>query len=108
MLGFLLVVSASMRKRERCMASIHVDQAILPEEGHRTRRAATFFMFSRFRCLCRVSVSERYTHDVIALAAFGFDADSLRATEDRPSVSFEAMRSIIAAIMRLLMDPLSM
>ncbi len=54
------------------------------------------------------SCPDRYTHDVIALAAFGFDADSLRATEDRPSVSFQAMHTIVSAGMRLLMDPLSM
>eukprot|EP00752_Nemacystus_decipiens_P003174 g2937.t1 len=55
-----------------------------------------------------VQTFERFTHDVVALAAFGFDADSLRATNDRPSVSFQAMRTIIDSIMRLVMDPLSM
>lgn len=55
-----------------------------------------------------VQTFEHYTHDVVALAAFGFDADSVRATEDRPSVSFEAMGSIASAIMKLVMDPVSM
>ena len=47
-----------------------------------------------FSLLFVLTILERYTHDVIALAAFGFDADSVQATEDRPSVSFEAMRMI--------------
>ncbi|CAN0228567.1 unnamed protein product [Pylaiella littoralis] len=51
---------------------------------------------------------ERYTHDVIALTAFAIDADSVRATKDRPCVSFEAMRGITGAIMALLMNPLAM
>eukprot|EP00752_Nemacystus_decipiens_P003173 g2936.t1 len=54
-----------------------------------------------------VETFERYTHDVVALAAFGFDADSLRATEDQPSVSFQAMRLIIAAMMKLMLDPVA-
>lgn len=54
------------------------------------------------------SISAHYTHDVIALAAFGFDTDSTRATEDRPSVSFQAMRMITTAFMKLAMDPLAM
>eukprot|EP00903_Cladosiphon_okamuranus_P007588 g7361.t1 len=55
-----------------------------------------------------VETFERYTHDVIALAGFGFDADSVRSTKDRSSVSFDAMRKVVAAFMRLLLDPLSM
>lgn len=55
-----------------------------------------------------LSVSEHYTHDVIALAAFAFDADSVRATKDHPSVSFAAMRKIADAIMALILDPLAM
>lgn len=54
------------------------------------------------------SVAERYTHDVIALAAFGIDADSLRATEDRPCVSYQAMGQLVAAAMALTVDPLMM
>lgn len=55
-----------------------------------------------------VSVTEHYTHDVIALAAFAFDADSVRATKDHPCVSIDAMRRLADAIMALLMDPLAM
>lgn len=50
----------------------------------------------------------RYTHDAIALSGFGFDADSVRATKDRPSVSFEAMGAIVEAALALSVDPLSM
>ncbi|CAM9729929.1 unnamed protein product [Ectocarpus sp. 4 AP-2014] len=50
----------------------------------------------------------RYTHDAIALSGFGFDADSVRATKDRPSVSFEAMGAIIEAALSLSVDPLAM
>ncbi|CAM9573088.1 unnamed protein product, partial [Scytosiphon promiscuus] len=52
-------------------------------------------------------IFERFTHDVIALAGFGFDADSVRATADRPSVSYQAMGNILEALMALLMDPLT-
>jgi len=45
---------------------------------------------------------------VIALAGFGFDADSVRATRDRPCVSFEAMDDLVVAFMKLIMDPLAM
>ncbi|CAN0022014.1 unnamed protein product, partial [Ectocarpus fasciculatus] len=50
----------------------------------------------------------RYTHDVISLSGFGFDADSVRATKDRPSVSFEAMGRIVEAALALSVDPLTM
>ncbi|CAN0178058.1 unnamed protein product, partial [Ectocarpus fasciculatus] len=50
----------------------------------------------------------RYTHDVIALSGFGFDADSVRATKDRPSVSFDAMGRIVEAFLALSVDPLAM
>ncbi|CAN0394924.1 unnamed protein product, partial [Ectocarpus sp. 12 AP-2014] len=50
----------------------------------------------------------RYTHDAIALSGFGFDADSVRATKDRPSVSFEAMGAIFEAALALSVDPLAM
>ncbi|CBJ30458.1 cytochrome P450 [Ectocarpus siliculosus] len=50
----------------------------------------------------------RYTHDAIALSGFGFDADSVRATKDRPSVSFEAMGAIVEAALALSVDPLAM
>ncbi|CAN0057062.1 unnamed protein product [Scytosiphon promiscuus] len=53
-----------------------------------------------------VPTFERYTHDVTALAAFGFDADSLRATEERPCVSLNAMNKIATAGMALTVDPL--
>lgn len=65
------------------------------------------FMPSRSRSFVRSLVTERYTHDVVALAAFGFDADSLNATEDRPCVSFQAMHNIIAAMMKLMLDPIA-
>eukprot|EP00903_Cladosiphon_okamuranus_P020514 g18832.t1 len=54
-----------------------------------------------------VGTFERYTHDVIALAAFGFDSDSLRETDERPSTSFQALRMIIAAMMKLMLDPVA-
>ncbi|CAM9835267.1 unnamed protein product [Ectocarpus fasciculatus] len=50
----------------------------------------------------------RYTHDVIALSGFGFDADSVRATKDHPSMSFEAMDAIFEAALALSVDPLAM
>ncbi|CAM9461272.1 unnamed protein product [Ectocarpus fasciculatus] len=50
----------------------------------------------------------RYTHDVIALSGFGFDADSVRATKDRSSVSFDAMGAIFEAALALSVDPLAM
>ncbi len=53
------------------------------------------------------SVSERYTHDVVALAACGFDSDSLRDTEERPSTAFRSLRVIIAAMMKLMLDPVA-
>ena len=52
--------------------------------------------------------ADNYTHDVIALAGFGFDADSVRATKDRPCISFEAMNDLVIAFMKLIMDPLAM
>ncbi|CAN0250653.1 unnamed protein product, partial [Scytosiphon promiscuus] len=55
-----------------------------------------------------VHTFERYTHDVIALAAFGFDADSVRATRERPCVSFDAMSKVVAAAIALFTDPLMM
>ncbi|CAN0553677.1 unnamed protein product, partial [Ectocarpus sp. 12 AP-2014] len=41
-------------------------------------------------------------------SGFGFDADSVRATKDRPSVSFEAMGAMFEAALALSVDPLAM
>lgn len=76
-------------------------------------RAKTCDLLTPFRSGCHPPpsadlVTECYSHDVIALVAFGFDADSVRATDDCPSVSFQAMRAVVAALMKLAFDPLSM
>ncbi|CAM9435860.1 unnamed protein product [Hapterophycus canaliculatus] len=55
-----------------------------------------------------VDTFDRFTHDVIALASFGFDADSVRATKDRPCASFEVTGKIVDALMALLIDPIAM
>ena len=51
---------------------------------------------------------ERFTHDCVALAAFGLDADSLRATKGAPCPSFDCMETILKAFMALILKPLSM
>eukprot|EP00752_Nemacystus_decipiens_P014601 g13003.t1 len=50
----------------------------------------------------------RFAHDVIALAAFGVDVDSVSATVETPCESFDAMESKTYAVDKLLLKPLDM
>lgn len=50
----------------------------------------------------------RFAHDVIALAAFGVDVDSVSATAELPCKSFDAMTSKTSAIDKLILKPLDM
>lgn len=54
------------------------------------------------------TAAARFTHDVIALAAFGVDVDSVRATVERPCKSFDAMATKTSAIDKLITKPLDM
>lgn len=49
----------------------------------------------------------RFTHDVIALTAFGLDVDSTSAAPGRPCPSYEAIASATYTIMVLAMKPLA-
>lgn len=50
----------------------------------------------------------RFTHDIIALTAFGFDANSMGATKDKPCKSYDSMAVIFDSLMALVMQPLAM
>jgi len=51
-----------------------------------------------FGTLVSLLCPARFTHDIIALTAFGIDVDSTRATEDRPCPSFHAIESTLMTL----------
>lgn len=54
------------------------------------------------------AISARFTHDIIALTAFGFDANSMGATKEKPCKSYDSMAVIFDSLMALLMQPMAM
>lgn len=54
------------------------------------------------------TLTARFTHDVIAMVAFGLDVRSISATADRPCDSFEAIDVKTSAFGRLVRKPLDM
>ncbi|CAM9971103.1 unnamed protein product, partial [Ectocarpus fasciculatus] len=47
----------------------------------------------------------RFTHDIVALAAFGVDVGSITATEEEPCPSFDAIESTTSALINLIGKP---
>lgn len=54
-----------------------------------------------------LSVTARFTHDIIALAAFGVDVGSITATPERPCHSFEGIEGATMAFEALVMNPIA-
>lgn len=50
----------------------------------------------------------RFTHDIVALAAFGVDVGSITATEEEPCPSFDAIESMTTSLISLMGKPSAM
>lgn len=50
----------------------------------------------------------RFTHDIVALAAFGVDVGAITATEEEPCPSFDAIERITSALISLMGKPAEM
>ena len=90
------------------MSPLHIADSRLPESflDIYTPPQKTLIVWLAF--FVGVFLAERFTHDVIALTSFGIDVDSLNATEDLPSASFDAIEVTVASLMALATKPMSM
>ncbi|CAM9472380.1 unnamed protein product [Hapterophycus canaliculatus] len=57
---------------------------------------------------CFDALEARFTHDTIALAAFGLDVGSITATPGRPCYSYDAIETKTTAFQQLIGEPLAM
>ena len=88
---------------DRKVASYAVDHPVrMPFALARGRESSTH---SGKMSACDVSASwctARFTHDIIALAAFGIDVNSTGATGDSPCPSYEAIESTLTIVSLML------
>jgi len=90
------------------LAVIHLTYFFIRPADRNVHMQPRHFSLSRFfRSVDTVMVTARFTHDIIALVAFGVDVSSITATPERPCHSFDAIEVATTAFVQLIRNPIT-